>query len=93
MPINELPLPHGVVRTPDAEEILRVFLDANRNMDLSLKRGFPDVAIWGTLLADVARHAANAYGDFGLDPLNSLKRIHEAFNEDLAQQVEKAAKF
>lgn len=85
MPIKELPLPPGVTRTPDADEILRVFINADKRMDLTLSRGFNDVATWGALLADVARNVARAYVALGDNEQQAFARIRQAFLDETAQ--------
>jgi hypothetical protein len=82
MPIRELQIPQGAVRTPDADEILRVFINADKKMDLVLSSGFDDPATWGMLLADVARYAASAYVAKGDNRERTLKRIRERFLEE-----------
>jgi len=93
MPIKQLDLPQGVTRTPNADEVLRVFINADKNMDLTFARGFNDAATWGVLLADVARHLANGYADLGDNPVQTLQRIRDAFNDDLASQIGNRANF
>lgn len=44
-----------------------------------------DPAAWGIMLADLARHVANAYQqDVGLNPEESLRRIKAALEAELS---------
>lgn len=78
MPINELPIPEGASRTPNADEILRVFINSDKNMDLLLRPVFPEPASWGRLIVDIARHAASSYGDKGMDTRQAFAAMRQA---------------
>ena len=43
---------------------------------------------WGLLLADVARHAANAYANEGSDPMVVLARIREMFDAEMFEPTD-----
>src|SRR5262245_33211441 len=64
--LNQRPIPEAALRDKDAVEMLRVWI-AEGGLRCSIKVGMyretMDVAeekAWGTILADVARHVANA---------------------------------
>ncbi len=78
MPIKELPLPQGATRTADADEILRVFINADKNMDLMLLPCFPEPASWGRLIVDICRHAASSYSDRGIDAREAFVAMRQA---------------
>ena len=80
MTTRELPIPPSSQFSEQATEILRVWINANNDMDVSLIPAFPDPATWGILLVDIARHVARAYageGQFG--EAQSLGAIRELF--------------
>lgn len=47
-------------------------------------------AAWGLLLADVARHAAQAYGAEGVDPEDALRRIRAAYEAEMSHPTDNA---
>jgi hypothetical protein len=72
--------------SPDGEglEILRAWIQDDTLHCSLLAGAFNDPGIWGTVLADLARHAAEAMcQDEGIDPTEALARIREAFSEEL----------
>jgi hypothetical protein len=73
---NELTVPTEAKRDPESFEILRVWI-ADKRQQVSLRSGvWPDPAAWGIMLADLARHVANAYyQESGFDRVKTLQRI------------------
>ncbi len=56
--MSELPTPPNLGTDPDATELVRVWI-INQEMACSLYPGaFDDPALWGVVLADVARYVA-----------------------------------
>jgi hypothetical protein len=68
MSLNERPVPEAAFHDPDAVEMLRVWV-AQGKLHCSMKIGMyteanvPEEKAWGTMLADVARHIANALSE------------------------------
>ena len=56
---NELPPPPQAF-SDEAQEVLRAWVVDGR-LHVSMMRSFDDPMVWGVLLADIARHAANIY--------------------------------
>ncbi|MGD9109391.1 MAG: DUF5076 domain-containing protein [Phycisphaerales bacterium] len=86
---NELKVPPLAMKNPDAVEIIRVWI-AKGKQEVCLKVGmWNDPAIWGCLLADVARHIANVYAHAQkVDFDEVLERILEGFNDELDKPVD-----
>jgi len=90
MSLNERPIPEAALRDADAVEMLRVWI-AEKKLHCSLKVGMyrettsiPEEKAWGTILADVARHVANALqSGYSTDATASLKEIRDAFVKEL----------
>ena len=82
--MSELPTPPEAGDSP-AMEVLRAWfigdvLHCSLDVDV-----FEDPAAWGELLADLARHVANALLDRdGSDPVTTLKTVRETFEQELA---------
>ena len=63
--MNERPIPDAARRDPNSVEMLRVWI-AERTLNCSMKIGMyeslgkDEPAAWGVILADVAKHVANA---------------------------------
>jgi Domain of unknown function (DUF5076) len=49
----------GALERGGTEVVRAVIVEGG--LDISLRRGFDDVAVWGVLLADVARHVARLF--------------------------------
>ena len=73
---GELAVPAAVRTDPTAAEILRVWTTGS-GQQLTLRHDiWDDPAAWGLMLADLARHLANAYAQSdGRDVDDVLKRI------------------
>jgi hypothetical protein len=65
-----------------AVEVLRVWAAPGSPQQLTLRTTWKDAGAWGLLLADVARHAAQAYASEGQDQQVVLARIRELFDAE-----------
>lgn len=79
---GELDPPPVASSHPEAIEILRVWALPGAPQQLMLRTCWKDPGAWGLLLADVARHAARAYGREGQDPDDALRRIRALFDAE-----------
>jgi hypothetical protein len=70
---------------PGAVELLRAWV-VGAELHCSLQLGaVPDLATWGAVLADVAKHLALALQQQeGKDPSETLRLLREAFEQGLA---------
>lgn len=86
---DELGIPAEVRSDPDSTEVLRAWV-AGGGLVCSLSpNAWEDSAAWGIVLADVARHVANALHDLeGIDPEKTVARIREMFNAELAKPTD-----
>jgi len=88
--MNERPIPEAAFDDENAVEMLRVWI-ASRGLHCSMKVGMyeethdvPEEKAWGKILADVARHVANALeSGYGAEAGTSLDAIRDAFNAEL----------
>jgi hypothetical protein len=73
---NQLPIPEAAGREPESVERLRVWL-VSEQQHVNLRVGvWSDPAGWGGMLADLARHVANAYKhEKGLARPKTLERV------------------
>ena len=87
---KQLPIPEAAIRDEDAVEMLRVWV-AERKLHCSMKVGMyqdsmniPEEKAWGTILADAARHLANALESrYSTDASESLRKIRDVFIKEL----------
>ncbi len=86
---NQLTIPEAARKDANSFELLRVWV-ANKNQHLSLRIGvWNNPAAWGIMLADLAKHVANAYyQDAGLDRLKTLQQIKAALDAELASPTD-----
>jgi hypothetical protein len=95
--MNVRPVPEHALRDPDAVEMARVWI-AERGLHRSLKIGMyqesydvPEQRAWGTILADMTRHIANALREkYGLDAEKSIDLIRDAYIGELASPTSDA---
>jgi hypothetical protein len=73
---------------PEAVEVLRVWAAPDEGQDVVLKTMWKDAGAWGLMLADIARHAANAYGNEGYDRAEVLVRIRELFDAEFSDPTD-----
>jgi len=90
-PKRDLTVPGEVARDPRASELLRAWV-ANNGLVCSLRPEiWDDPANWGILLADVARHVANAIEELnGSDPEETLAAIQDLFNRELSNPTDES---
>ncbi|WP_082674674.1 DUF5076 domain-containing protein [Thiohalocapsa sp. ML1] len=89
--MNERPIPDAARHDADAVEMLRVWI-ANQGLHCSLKVGMykestdiPEERAWGTILADAARHVANAlHSAYDANQDESIEQIKRAFLAELS---------
>jgi hypothetical protein len=88
--LNQRPIPEVALRDENAVEMLRVWV-AERGLHCSMKVGMyretMDVSeekAWGTILADVARHIADALeSQYSTSATESLHKIRDIFIKEL----------
>jgi hypothetical protein len=85
---NSLETPPIANVDSNAVEVLRVWAAPGQPQQLTLRTTWNDAGAWGLLLADVARHAANAYGNEGADPDVVLARIRELFDAEMSSPTD-----
>ena len=78
----ELVPPPMATANTRAVEILRVWTVPGMPQQLTLRTCWKDPGAWGLLLADVARHAAQAYQREGQNAEEVLKRIRQLFEAE-----------
>ena len=81
---KELELPPIAKSNAQAVEVLRVWAAPGQPQQLTLKTTWEDPGAWGLLLADVARHAANAYTNEGHAKAEVLMRIRQLLDAEFA---------
>jgi hypothetical protein len=82
---DSLPIPAAASRDPRSLEVLRVWI-ANGEQHVALAFGMWDeAAAWGLLLADLARHIAEAHAqqDSDVDAEDFLEQIRSGFESEL----------
>ncbi|MFO0876322.1 MAG: DUF5076 domain-containing protein [Gemmataceae bacterium] len=69
-----------------AVELLRAWLDGE-SLECSVRAGaFEDPALWGAVLADLARYVAmGLHQEEGTPPAQTLTAIRQTFHEELDQ--------
>ncbi len=95
--LNQRPIPEAAVRDEDAVEVLRVWI-AERGLHCSMKIGMyrettniSEEKAWGTILADVARHVANALeSGSSSNAAESLQKIRDSFVAELGAPTSEA---
>jgi hypothetical protein len=85
---NALETPPIADSDSNAVEVLRVWAAPGHPQQLTLRTTWKDAGAWGLLLADVAQHAANAYGNEGADPNVVLARIRELFDAEMSSPTD-----
>ena len=81
--MTELKIPDLAKSDPDSVEILRTWLSGGLQ-HVTVKTGvWDDPAAWGLMLADLARHIANAYAAGGSDREEALRRIVQGFQIEM----------
>lgn len=87
--MNERPIPEAALRDPNAVEMLRLWIAEQRlwtslNIGVYAEQGIPEAKAWGIILADTARHLANALEDEqGAPPNETIGEICRHMLEEL----------
>ena len=79
---RELELPPIASANSKSVEVLRVRAAPGEPQQLVLKTTWKEPGAWGLMLADIARHAANAYANEGRDRTEVLARIREMLDAE-----------
>jgi hypothetical protein len=86
---QELPRPATLDQAQRAMEIARIWIvDGDQHVVLS-QNLWHDPANWGLMLADLARHVANAYEAQGQAREGVLRRIRAAFEAEWSHPTDK----
>lgn len=87
---RELLIPPAALDDPKSGELLRAWI-ANHGLHCTLNvHVWDDAGNWGIMLADVARHVANAKHDLdGSDRHEIVRRIRELFDAELDSPTDK----
>jgi len=85
---NALETPPIADSDPQAVEVLRVWAVRGKPQQLTLRTTWKDSGAWGLLLADVARHAANAHANEGADANVTLARIRALFDAEMSSPTD-----
>ena len=81
---DALPAPQFPSGT-DAHEVLRAWV-ADGGLTVSVRRSFDDPAVWGILLADVARHVSRIYAEEdGTSEEEALSKVVETLTSELME--------
>jgi hypothetical protein len=72
-----------------AVEVLRVWAVPGEAQQVVLKTTWKEPGAWGLLLADVARHAAKAYANEGLNEAQVFNRIRQFLEAEFASPTDK----
>jgi len=79
---RELAPPPIADSNPRSVEILRAWADPDGPQQVALITQWADPGMWGLMLADIARHVAEAYARRGVDRKLALSRIKELFDAE-----------
>jgi hypothetical protein len=79
---NELTIPPQAALDEEAREVLR-FWSARGRLHVTVRAdAYRDPAAWGIVLADLARHVANAYALAGHARADALARFRAGFDAE-----------
>jgi Domain of unknown function (DUF5076) len=85
--VDALPVPPEAL-AQGGIEVLRAFIVDGR-LEVSLRRAFEDVDLWGMLIADVARHAARVFvTETGMSEDQALVHIRATFDAELDEPTD-----
>jgi hypothetical protein len=85
---RELEAPPIASSNSQAVEVLRVWAAPGQPQQLTLRTTWKDAGAWGLLLADVARHAANAYANEGQNKAEVLSRIRRLLDAEFSRPTD-----
>ena len=86
---DQLRVPDPARTDPKSFELLRVWV-AHQDQHISLRVGvWEDPTAWGVMLADLARHIANAFEKVeNRDPVKVLESIRAGFEAEIESPVD-----
>ncbi len=82
-PRTQLQIPDAVKEDPESFEILRIWIAGGAQHVSLFAEVWDDPAGWGLMLADLARHIANAYAAEGKDRAATLERVCQGFRMEM----------
>jgi hypothetical protein len=85
---RELEVPPIASSNSQAVEVLRVWAAPGQPQQLTLRTTSKDAGAWGLLLADVARHAANAYANEGQNRADVLAKIRQLLDAEFSRPTD-----
>jgi hypothetical protein len=91
-PARELELPPMAASNAQAFEVLRAWTAPGEAQEVVLKTTWKNPGTWGLMLADIARHAANAYANEGHDREEALRQIRQMMNAEFADPTDEPRK-
>jgi len=81
--IQELAPPHSIHGASHATELVRIWIvDGNQHISITGNL-WKDLAAWGLMLVDLAKHVANAYAAQGQDRDAALNRVLAGFRAEM----------
>lgn len=86
--VRDLDVPPMANSNPQAVEVLRVWAAPGQPQQLTLRTTWKDSGAWGLLLADIARHAAKAYGNEGQNSADVLARIRQMLDAEFSNPTD-----
>lgn len=91
---DQLAVPDAAKKDSNSLEVLRVWV-AGGAQHVSLLTGvWKEPEAWGIMLADLARHVANAYEqDAGLDPVETLEQIRAMMEAEFSSPTDRPTGF
>jgi hypothetical protein len=92
-PIRELDPPPIANSNSHAVEVLRVWAAPGLPQQLTLRTTWKDAGAWGLLLADIARHAANAYANEGQNRAEALGKIRQLLDAEFSRPTDNPIEF
>jgi Domain of unknown function (DUF5076) len=87
-PKGELEVPPIATGNSQAVEVLRVWAVPGQPQQLTLRITWKDAGAWGLLLADIARHVANAYANEGQNGAEVLARIRQLLDAEFSRPTD-----
>jgi hypothetical protein len=87
-PSRELELPPIANNNAQSFEVLRVWTAPGQTQEVVLKTTWKNPATWGLMLADIARHAANAYANEGHDRAEALAQIRQLMDAEFSKPTD-----
>lgn len=81
-PYEALNAPPGALERGGTEVLRAAIVEGA--LEVSLRRGFDDVAVWGVLLADVTRHVARVFAlEDSVSETDAVDTIRTMFDSEL----------